>query len=87
MGKDVVAEDEVLSQPGHKRKRPRGNTLPVIDSVESTRTLDLTSLFSEDVTSSGSYYTNGVRITLFGRLVLSVKRRTGKTPLVTILDV
>lgn len=39
------------------------------ESARYTRTLDLTSLFHHDVDSSGSYYTKGIRSTLFGRLL------------------
>ncbi len=39
------------------------------DSFESTHTLDLTSLFAKDVTSSGSFDTKGIRRTVFGRLM------------------
>ena len=56
---------------GHKEMSP-GQAQGEItggESLESTRTLDLTSLFRHDVTSSGSYYTKGIRSTLFGRLL------------------
>ncbi|MFH1116763.1 MAG: ATP-binding protein [Pseudomonadota bacterium] len=37
--------------------------------LESTQTIDLTSVFAEDVTSSGSFSFGGVRRTWFGRLL------------------
>ena len=39
------------------------------ESLESTQTIDLTSVFAEDVTSSGSFSFGGVRRTWFGRLL------------------
>lgn len=52
------------ASPGKPHEEMAGS-----ESLESTRTLDLTSLFHHDVTSSGSYYTKGIRSTLFGRLL------------------
>ncbi len=61
--KRTIPEDgEVFQELAYEKS-------PEVNSFESTQTLDLTNLFSSDVTSSGSYYTKGIRKTLFGRLM------------------
>lgn len=60
---------EVLFPPHQATQPNRRHTLPEPDSFENTQTLDLTGLFSKDVTLSGSYYTKVFRRTQFGRLM------------------
>lgn len=62
-------EDGVLTPREMIPQEILNDKFPEIDSSTSTQTLDLTNLFSADVTSSGSYYTKGIGKTLFGRLL------------------